>query len=474
MPIETVVVLGGGVGGWLAASVIARQFPELRIAVVEAQDTDRSLGIATPVETLLPQDLETLAAAGIDEDMLVRKARGSFSLGTAFSGWRDDGATAFEPFGEIGAPLGPTAFHQLVARARSEGTAVNLANYALAALCAQSGRFARPRVEDRSVHSTLTYGLHIETAALARMLKADAVANGVQAIDGRVADAERDAAGLLSAIVTGDGMGVAGDLFIDASGPDSALSGPFESWRAYFPCDRAVSAIKDVADPPLPYAHVAAHAAGWQAFLPVGGAIGETYLYAYTAQPDGPRGETFESGRQRAAWRGNLVSIGGAAALIDPVTGTQLHLALADVARLIALFPNDRSCTAEAGEYNRQWCETTDCAFDFALLRLARNEASGPVWEAARAQPLPDRLAYRLALYESCGRIVMHDGETFDESAWVAHFDALGIRPRRFDALVQGIPTGRIEAHLARIREVMLAAVATMPAYAATLARIAR
>ncbi len=439
MPIDRVAVAGGGVAGWLAANLVARALPDVRITVGEGAGPDRSLGIASATETVFPGDLEILVTAGIEEDVLIRHARGSFALGRALSGWRDDGAAAFIPFGEVGAPLGPTAFHQLVARARDAGETVNFANYALGALCAQSGRFARAHSGDRSVHATLAYGLHVETSALARWLRADAIAHGVHV-----------------------GEDLDADLVIDASGPGSIFAGPFESWATHFPCDRAACALRPSHEPPQPYAHVDAHPAGWQAFVPVRGAIGETFFYAQATLPDGPPGEVFEAGRQQAAWRGNVVAIGGAAALIDPVAGTQLHLAIADVARLIALFPNDRSCVAEAKEYNRQWRETTDCAFDFARLHYAP------------ARPLPDRLAYRISLFESCGRVVLHDGEVFEEAQWVAAFDAFNIRARRHDALAQGLTLDQIDTHFARIRAAMLKAVGTMPSHAAYLDAIAR
>ncbi len=452
MPIDRIAIVGGGVGAWLAACLIARALPEVQISVREGEGPDRSLGIATAAETLFPADLEILDAAGIGEDALIRGARGTFALGRGLSGWRRDGAAAFIPFGEIGAPMGPTAFHQLAQRARAAGTTVNLANYGLGALCAQTSRFARARQGDRSVHATLAYGLHVETAALARWLSDDATANGVRTAD------ELDA-----------------DLIIDASGPASALAGPFESWAAHFPCDRAAAALRPSLQAPQPYAHLDAHAAGWQAFVPVRGAIGETFVYAHAAMPDGPQADAFEAGRQHAAWRGNVVSIGGAAALVDPVAGTQLHLALADVARLIALFPNDRACPAEAAEYNRQWRESTDCAFDFALFHYARNgRDDAAFWANARARALPDRLAYRIALFESCGRIVLHDGEVFEESQWVAAFDAFDVRARRHDALAQGLAMHDIETHFARVRAAMLKAVETMPPHAAYLEQITR
>ena len=88
-----------------------------------------------------------------------------------------------------------------------------------------------------------------------------------------------------------------------------------------------------------------------------------------------------------------------------------------------------------------------------------------PMWDTARDMPVPERVAHKIALFESCGRTALHDGEMLDEAGWVGLFEALGIRARRFDALANGIERSVIDAHFARIREVMLKAVAALPAH---------
>jgi tryptophan 7-halogenase len=142
---------------------------------------------------------------------------------------------------------------------------------------------------------------------------------------------------------------------------------------------------------------------------------------------------------------------------------------------LIALFPTERFCRAEHAEYNRQTIEELECARDFAILHYKGNRRAGqPFWDACSAMAVPNRLAHKIALYESCGRNVLHDGETFEAPQWTALFDALGYRPRRYDALANGIARTHIDEHFARIRDVMLKAVAAMPTHADYLRRLNR
>ena len=448
-PVTSVTVFGSGLAGWLAASLLAHALPDLAINVTETSGADRSLGVTTAAEILLPDDLLLLGEAGWNGPDLLRECRAGFLLGTALTGWRADGAAAFMPFGEIGAPLGPVPFHQLVNTQRRRGEAVNLANYSIGALAAQAGRFAPPPPGDETAHSALAFGLCVDTQRMASMLREDALERGVQ-LTGALSDA---------------------DLVIDASGPDGPFAGAREDWSAWFPFDRVASARRASEAPPPPYVHCDAHAAGWQSFAPLADGVGELFVFASADAPGAPPSEMFAPGCEAAAWTGNLVRIGGAAAQHDPVTGLQLHLALADVLRLIALFPATRKHAAEAAEYNRQWREQTDCAFDAALLRLARSGARGAVWDRLRASALPARAAYRHDLYAANGRIVLHDGEVLDEAGWIAQFNALGVQPRKGDALADALPSERIAAHFAAVRQAMIAAVGRMPPYQALLAQ---
>lgn len=472
-PLTSVAIVGAGLAGWLAASLLARALPDLAISVVEVPGPDRSLGVATAAELLLPDDLPLLGEAGWNGADLVRGARAGFVLGTALSGWRSDGAAAFMPFGEIGAPLSAVPFHQLVSTLRRRGQPVNMANYALGALAAQAGRFAPPPPGDETVHASLAFGLCVDTARLTAMLRSDALERGVRIAGAWRGEAVRRSDCGTTQLVLTDGTSLAADLVIDASGPQSPLGGAREDWSAWFPFDRVASARQASEAPPPPYIHCDAHASGWQSFAPLADGVGELFVFSAADTPGAPAAEAFAPGCEVAAWTGNCVRIGGAAAQHDPVAGLQLHLALADVLRLIALFPAACDHAAEAAEYNRQWRETTDCAFDAALLRLACSGAKGAVWDRLRARALPERAAYRRDLYVANGRVVLHDGEVLEEPGWTALFDALGVQPRKGDALADALPTEQIAAHLGAIRQAMIAAVGRMPPYQGLMAQAA-
>jgi tryptophan 7-halogenase len=470
MPVERIVIVGGGVAGWCAASALARK-TQCQVIVVDPDGEDKSLGVPAPAISTLPSAALFHAELGHDEDAMLAACAGTFSLGTAISGFAP-GAPSFIPYGDIGAPLGPISFHHLVARLRSEGKAINLANYSVAALCAQAGRFGRPPAEDRSVLSTLEYGFHMNSDAYAAWLQADALAHGAEHMSGEIGDVRRDADGLLTDVVLYTGQKISGDLFIDASGVDAALfdrleDRAFESWASWLPLNRCVAKLSDDRAAPPPYTHVDAHASGVQRFSPVQGSMAEQILFCSEFGSGQTTALPFTPGCRRQPWTGNCLALGGAAFIADPSTPIALHMLHASVGRLLTLLPHDRACRIEAREFNRQFGEECDGARDLMILPYLRNGRTGdPFWDRCRATEAPDRLAHRIALYEHTGRVALHDGDLIEAAGWVAWFDALGIRPQRYDVMADGIPLDEIEAHLERIRAIMLKTLATLPTHA--------
>jgi tryptophan halogenase len=464
MPIERIVIAGGGVAGWVTGATLARA-TRCAIVVIDHEGEDVSLGYPSLAEPALPSIAEFHARAGFDEDALLRASKATFTLGRALVGWSPGAILGFHPYGEIGVGIGATAFHQLVAALRSKGAQINLANYALAALCAQASRFTRATEDMRSVLSTMNYGVHVDTSLYAEAMKRDALAHGAQVSLGKIGKVEV-ARGLIKSVSTQAGERIAGDLFVDCTGAEAklifgALGIGLESWSEWLPCQHLVNKITPTSTPPMPYTHTEAHGEGWRRYVPLQGYEVETVCSA-DARAEG----RFRPGRRAALWAGNCIAIGGSAAVLDPLASTTLHFVHSAAARLIRFFPHAPDAPVEAAEYNRQGIEELDRARDYAILHYKSNSrAAEPFWDACRAMSVPDRLSHKIALFESCGRVALHDNEVFEESDWVALFDLLGCRARRFDALANAVPQQTIEQHFARLREVMLQAVAGLPTH---------
>lgn len=306
-----------------------------------------------------------------------------------------------EPFGDTGALLEGLPFHHYWLRA---GDDAPLSDWSLAAQAAARGRFSPPSADPRSPLSTLDHGLLLDAAAYAELLKAKA---GVAAISGAVEAVEREGDHVTA--VTVAGRRVEADLFIDTEG--SLTQEPWLDWSAWLPAGARLAAVDGLVPT---FAH------------------------------DAP----LKAGRRARAVAGNVVAVGSALCAIGAADGGDLHLLQTTVSRLVALYPNGPAAIAE---FNRLTEAAIERARDMAILR----------WGDLTAPPEP--LAWKIAQFESRGRVVTYDEETWPEGSWVHAFLARRIIPKRWDPLAERLPLDRTREMLARMKAVLERTAEEMP-----------
>jgi len=493
---QRLVIAGDGLAAWMTAAALVRALnPAHRpIVVVSIGGGPEDSSVFGRADATLPTGSAWHPALELDEGQLVATTGGGFSLGIALTGWARPGSTWFQPFSAAGAALGPVPFHHVVSRLRQTGASARLADYSLAALAAQAGRFQRPGRDPREVLSTCRYGLHLDCATLARGLQVTAEAAGARRATGILTDVERAPDGGILALRTSDGERIEGTLFLDCTGGNARLIGtaPTAAWRdwsRWLPCDRALSATFATDAAPAPYSHAEADSAGWTRQVPLQGRVQLTRFYRSDlldderalaglqgqagGAPGAPKAGPVAFGRREVAWHRNCVALGEAAVVIDPVAASNLHLLRVGIDRLLKLLPAGSEPAVEAAEYNRQTAAQYDNARDFALLHYKLNGRPGEaLWEACRAIPLPAALDYRLRLFEARGRVALYDEEGFEEADWVNLLDGHGVRPRRHSPIADGLTRREAEAHLERVRGIMLDTLRGMPTHADYLAAL--
>ena len=474
-PLNSVVILGGGVAGWMTACALSRVLPAAcAIRVIETADTAPLGALST-----LPALRGFHGLLGLDEAALMRTARGTFKLGSRYASWTAQ--DHIEGFSDAGANLDGVAFHHHWLRVRENGEAGRYEDYSLAAVAGRLGRFAPPSEDARSVLSTLSYGLHLDAAGYVAALRA-AAAGRVERGPGEVADVALAPEGRIAALILADGQRISADLFIDTT-PDGALIGavPDAAWidaSASLPCDRL--AMVEVAPRPAPPAltEVEAIAEGWLRRVPLQGGDAVTLAYngGLTSEDEvreilgeGATIVPLREGRRAPVWSGNCLAIGPAAGQLEPLNGDDAQQIQSAVGRLMALLPTVDGSPLAATEYNRLMAEEMDRARDMAVLRYAAADRADPVWALARKTAPSDALAYKQQQFESRGRVVMYDEETFIEGAWVGAFLGHGVLPRRHDRLADRMPADQAQAALARLRGLIRQAAQAMPNHADAL-----
>lgn len=371
---KRVLIIGAGVDAWMAAAGLATATRGLAEVLVAETAPSPSGGIAA-----LPSLQGLHARLGISDEALAKATNARPRLAARYS-------EAIEPFGETGVAIDGVAFHHYWLAAGRPGP---LSDWSLAAQAAARGRFAPPSPDPRSPLSTLSYGLSLDAAGYADLLRQVALKAGATVTDGRP-----DA-----------------DLKVDASGGEGLLV-PRDPWT------------------------------DWSAWLPNGVDLAEDGLVS-TFAPAPAR-----TGRIAEAMTGDTVAIGTAYGVIGAGDGGDLHLLQGDVSRLIALFPTGPAAVAE---YNRLAESALERARDMAILRWG--DLSKP----------PEPLARKIEQFESRGRVVTYDDETWPESAWIHAFLARGIVPRRWDPLADRVPPERIREMLSRMKAMLEQTAEGMP-----------
>lgn len=470
---QSVLIIGGGVAGWMAATALAKTLPgDARIEVLRtAADTPR--GALSTQPTLRSFH----ALVGLDERDLLHAARGTFKLGSRFSGWTD--GDHIEGFGDVGADLDGVSFHQHWLRARALGETGRLEDYSLAATAGRLGRFAFPSPDPRSILSTLSYGLHLDAAAYAAALRA-AAARRVRDRVGEIARIEV-ADGRIESLVVAGGETLAADLFIDATDDGAliaALGAPWIDWSSWLPCDRmATREVAPRANPP-PLTEVEATEEGWLRRLPLRDADAVALAYRSDLTSDDEAREVLggaadlavlRNGRRAQAWRGNCVAVGPAAGSLEPLNGADAQSIQGHVGKLIGLLPGPGPSDRLAAEYNRLVGEELERARDLTVLRYAAATRSDPLWRAARQTPPPEPLAYKLAQFASRGRVVLYDEEPCAEAGWVEALIGHRVLPARHAPLADRAPAAQVRDTLARLQGLVRQTARTLPSHADVL-----
>jgi tryptophan halogenase len=482
--IKSIAIAGGGVTGWVAAALLARVLRGSReIVVIETGDAD------TPQREFatLPPLTGLHTILGIDENDMLARTNGTFRLATMFRDWARIGSEYLHPLGETGANLNSIAFRHHWLKLRQSGLSASYSDFNLCAVAAQAGKFARPSTDKRSVLSTLEYAYHLDASLYAAYLRDCACKQGVRSEQGKIAGVARNSAdGLAEAIVLEDGRRFEADLFLDCTGSKAQLIGAdagFEDWSTWLPSDRVIALSTAGGDISLPCAQSIAQEAGWRWRIPLQNRVGHGFVYASNFMNDDdalstfltavgsnasePVSWKFASGRRRDIWSGNVVALGATAAMLEPLENLNVHIAQIGIARLLALFPDGSFAHGEREEYNRLMASELDRIRDFLILHYhATARSDSPCWNHCREMPVPDALALKIRQFQSRGRVVLYDEETFSEDSWASVFLGQDVTPRRYDPLADNFDTEQLKTQLQRIRSTVRQGADSMPMHA--------
>lgn len=490
--IGSIVIVGGGTAGWMAAAVLSRLLHgQVSIRLIESDE----IGTVGVGEATIPQIQLFNRTLGLDEDDFVRRTRGTFKLGIQFVDWLRPGQSYMHAFGSVGGrALGAVPFHQYWLKLRQRGEAGPLDDYVFNTTAALGNRFMRPAAVADSPLSSIAYAFHFDAGLYARYLREYAEARGVRRTEGKVVETRlRGEDGFIESVVLQSGEAVSGELFIDCSGfrgllIEEALRTGYEDWTHWLPCDRAMAVPCEPVSPLTPYTRCTARRVGWQWRIPLQHRTGNGLVYSSAhlgddeaaaillSNLDGkplaePRVLRFAGGMRKQFWNRNCVAIGLASGFMEPLESTSIHFIQSSLSKLVTFFPSAGFDSVDIAEYNRQVQFEYERSRDFLVLHYLANERDEPFWQACREVAIPDTLRDRIELFRSHGRVFREHEELFTESSWIQVLLGQGILPRSYHPLVDVLPPDKVARMVEGVRTVHAACAGAMPAHAEFIAR---
>nr|WP_314446718.1 tryptophan halogenase family protein [uncultured Sphingomonas sp.] len=351
-PPASVIILGGGTAGWMAANLLHKRWAGTGTSVTLIESKD--IGIIGVGEGSTPQLKAFFDELGITEGEWMPQCNATYKAGIEFTGWSDRPgferyfhpfATAVDPFTE------QTFFAATALRRRGTDVPAHPDPYFLSTRIAREGRAP---LAPANFPFAVGYGYHFDAYLVGATLHDFAVARGIRHEAATIVDVVLDEAGDIDHLVAEDGRTFAAELFLDASGfraslIEGALKEPHRSFGDNLFNDSAV-----VTPTPLPttgaqaMTRATAASAGWIWHIPLTSRAGNGYVYSsryldreaaaaelrrhcgLSADAE-VRHLSMKCGRVERSWVRNCLAIGLAQGFLEPLEATALHLVLATV-----------------------------------------------------------------------------------------------------------------------------------------------
>lgn len=429
-----ILVAGGGATSVLAAVALRRALPATQVTVLVTPPEPAAF--ADRASSALPFSVRLLERLGLAEPAIVNRCGGSHRLMMRYLGWSEEGRQGTAAHGAAIDPALQTGFmRDWGGGGRGADTAAPPGS--LAEVLADAGRYApagatgTPGPLDEVDHA-----LRWNADALRDLAISQAHALGVQHRQGQAGAVRLDAAGHAAAVeVKGTGE-IAADLFVDCTGPAALLLAQMPGaqridWSAMLPVRQVLYgqpgapmvALEDrLSITPAGWLHELAGRDGLQRTLGLAKGAGEQdVLAAIGGEP--MASVSFIPGRARESWLGNVVALGDAAALFEPLGNFNADFAHRQLDLLLEMLPGTDVTAQERGEFNRRTALMADGTRDIVAAHYT------PARAAALFGPLErsDELSLALDQFTRRGRSPYFEEWPLVEQERAALFGALGI-----------------------------------------------
>ena len=425
-PLQSLVILGGGSAGWMAAAFLAKkiQGTTLKISLIESSEIG-TIGVG---EASVPAIKYFLSELGISEKDFILATHATFKLGIDFESWYERDKKFFHPFAKFGEKISAVDFTHYWTRMRSAGCPEPLDSYSLPTQMARAGKFAIPR-GDTSIDgmANFNYAYHFDAALFAQYLRR------------------------------------------------------YEDWSHWLPCDRALAVPSSPNDSINPYTRCTAMIAGWKWNIPLQHRVGNGYVYASQFIDDSaaqeellsglggemlasPKLLKFKAGRRKKIWNKNVLALGLAGGFLEPLESTSIYLIQYGLTAFFENFPTKTENNYLQDRVNAMMAEHTLRLRDFLIAHYCLNDRRGETfWDYCRNMVIPGSLEARIEEYRATGSIRLDELDFFKMNSWAAILSGMQITARYYHPKVEYLEERLVKQELDNMRKGIARVLPTIP-----------
>jgi tryptophan halogenase len=398
--VKKIVIIGGGMAGWLTALSIVKFLKNVECTLIESS-TIGSIGVGEGTTGLF---LEYISSLGIDVSEFMQKTDALPKYGINFLNWTGNNSNFYSPID--GSYYDNDGLDLLFFGAILNDLDVNGTSRFLTVIDENKTDIF---LKDNLLESRFkNFALHLDTFKTIEYLKNYTLNNfnNIKCIDRVIEGIELSNTGSLSTITLADKNKISGDFFIDCSGlAKIAIKHLNPKWIDYSNELIVNTAIpftlkNDLTDKKT-FTTARAMNSGWVWEIPTKKRIGRGYIFndSFISEQDAlneleefykmpvekVKTIKFSSGRLDQVWIKNCVAVGLSAAFLEPLQATSIHCTIVQLNDLIKNFLNCPLGTLmseeNAADYNNRISKLYSGMADFVSMHYSGGRNDTKFWQ---------------------------------------------------------------------------------------------
>jgi tryptophan halogenase len=383
---KKIVVVGGGLAGWLTSLYLKTYLLNVDITVIESKE----IGILGAGEGTVPYVTKTLEYLGLSTPEMIKDCDATIKNGIKFTNWNNQNEYFYHSF----FPGQSLSFKALNNKERDESGPVALfKNIDLSNNVYDSDFYAKLSDNNKVafIHNNKkitkndplyanigTFAVHFSAVKIADKLKKVAQSKGIKTIEASVSDICLDNNNNVEFLLLDNNTKVYLDFVFDCTGFHRLIIGKmFKSkWKSYsehLPSDSALPFFIKMDKNIPPYTEAIAMKYGWMWKIPLQTRYGCGYVYDSSLiteqqaaqeieeylgfEPEYPRKNKgsfkFQAGYYEESWTNNCIAMGLSAGFIEPLEATAIATQVSCLDKLCSRGPE--WLVTKSNEYRNEY-----------------------------------------------------------------------------------------------------------------------